>query len=135
MSVKVFYDTNILVYSRSNDLSKKKKADKLLLSGSYIYISTQVINEFTSVATKKLKMPLKEVINNAQCFINAFEICAVDKNTVQRSFEIIDKYKYSTWDSLIIASALIAGCSELYSEDLNDGQVIEGVLKISNPFK
>lgn len=56
------------------------------------------------------------------------------KKTVRQAFDISSKHGFSHWDSLIIASALEAGCTTLYSEDLQNGQVINGKLKIQNPF-
>jgi predicted nucleic acid-binding protein len=64
-----------------------------------------------------------------------FEVIEIDKSLVLEAMEISIRYKYSYWDSLIVAAALGTGCSMLYTEDLHDGQIINGRLKIVNPFK
>lgn len=59
----------------------------------------------------------------------------IDKEAILLSFKITKQYKYSIWDSLIIASALESNCSVLYTEDMQDGQIIDGKLTIVNPFE
>jgi predicted nucleic acid-binding protein len=51
-----------------------------------------------------------------------------------KAFRISKRYQFSFWDRIIVASALAAKCSILYTEDLQDGQIIDGILRISNPF-
>lgn len=67
--------------------------------------------------------------------MNKFEMTLISSKTIERALSIFVTYRYSYWDSLIIASALEANCSILYTEDLQDGQIVEGKLKIINPFK
>jgi len=61
-------------------------------------------------------------------------VASISKNTVLQSFEIKNRYSFSYWDSLILSSALENGCEVIYSEDMHDGQLIDGVLRIVNPF-
>jgi len=70
-----------------------------------------------------------------QKFVYIFGFSLVNKGTIESSFELKNKYGYSIWDSLIIASALENNCSILYTEDMKNGQVIENRLKIINPFE
>ncbi len=136
MTDKIFIDSNILIYSIDDgEPLKQEIADSIIerLSENGGIISTQVLQEFFNVATKKLKLPkafVKEVIERlADCFI-------VHQNSVQdilHAIEISIKTQFSFWDSLIIAAAISENCIELYSEDLNDGQIVENVL-IRNPL-
>ena len=136
MTDKIFIDSNILIYSIDDgEPLKQEIADSIIerLSENGGIISTQVLQEFFNVATKKLKLPkafVKEVIERlADCFI-------VHQNSVQdilHAIEISIKTQFSFWDSLIIAAAISENCIELYSEDLNDGQIVENLL-IRNPL-
>jgi predicted nucleic acid-binding protein len=68
-------------------------------------------------------------------FWRRFEVALLRKSSVDKALSVANQYKYSYWDSLIIASALENKCKILYTEDMQDGQIIEGKLKIENPFK
>jgi predicted nucleic acid-binding protein len=61
-------------------------------------------------------------------------VASVSKNTVLQSFEIKNRYRFSYWDSLVLSSALENGCNIIYSEDMQDNQLIDEVLRIVNPF-
>lgn len=130
---EVFFDTNIVLYLLSGDNVKADRAEELLAIGGII--SVQVLNEFTSVALKKLRMSWPE-IRDVLAQVRA--VCPVEGlslDTHDRAVQVAERYGLSFYDALIVAAALIAGCSTLYSEDLQDGQVIERQLTISNPFK
>jgi len=132
-----FVDTNIFAYAHlDNDLEKYEKANFLFentLSGKKIIISVQVVNEFYSVMSK-YKFSHNQIVG----FIKDISVFANIKNlsfnTVKRAFYIKEKYLYSWWDSLVLASALENGCEIVYSEDMQHGQIIENGLKIVNPF-
>jgi predicted nucleic acid-binding protein len=130
---KPFFNTNILLYLLSEDSEKADKAEELLGAGGVI--SVQVLNEFTSVATRKLSMPIadvREVLNTVR------EICRVDSLTVEvhdRGLDIADRYRFSLYDSMVAASALLGECPTLYSEDLQHLQRIDDQLTIINPFE
>ncbi len=99
-----------------------------------IVISIQVVNEVYNVLTKKIlinKALAREIVYK---FGEYFKVISIDFSLTQRAIEINMRYNYSFWDSLIIASALVSGCDTLYTEDMHHGQVIEGKLKIVNPF-
>jgi predicted nucleic acid-binding protein len=139
MSAKYFLDTNILVYSFSKkDTVKRKKAINLLdnaLKQNQGCISFQVIQEFLNVALKKFAVPLS--YKDCQEFLlSALEPLCEIHSSVQlyyKTLDISDKWRFSLYDSMIIAAALQAGCGVLYSEDLQHGQKIQD-LKIINPF-
>ena len=132
MSVKPFFDTNVLLYTLQAEDKRSEAARRLLADGGVI--SVQSLNEFVSVARRKLGMRWAE-IHEA---ITAFEsLCpsphAITMKVHTKALQIAERYGYRIFDSLILATALEAACSTLYSEDLQDGQVIEG-LTIRNPF-
>lgn len=135
MKGKNFVDTNVLIYYVSNDILKKDITKDLLINSDEIVISSQVITEFIAVTNKKNILQYPNSVNYAIEFMDIFEFAVIRKETVKLSFDVMNRYRYSTWDSLIIASALENNCSILYTEDMKDGQVIEGNLKIVNPFK
>ncbi len=139
MNAKFFLDTNIFVYSF--DLSQpKKKEQALALIGEALtteqgLISTQVIQEFLNVATRKFTIPLKEEDCITYLRKVLYPLCQEfpDLPLYEASLEIQKNTLYSFYDSLILAAALRAGCEILFSEDLQAGQRIGG-LKIVNPF-
>lgn len=139
MSDRYFLDTNIIVYVyESEDLNKQKIAKELIIKGvsnNTASISYQVIQEFVNVATKKFKSPIKW--SDCQLFIDRSLALIWDvnpnKELIYSAINIAERWKYSFYDSLIIAAALEAGCSTLYSEDLQHKQKIYSV-QIINPF-
>ncbi|MDR1298272.1 MAG: PIN domain-containing protein [Deltaproteobacteria bacterium] len=136
MSVdKAFVDTNLFVYLYSDKDIFKKELVRKEINNFKRFISTQVLNEFCNVCTKKLKLPLI-TIYKAIIEIRSFcEILIIDHLTVMAALRFHEKYKYSYYDCLMIASALETDCKYLLSEDLADGQEIEGRLTIKNIFK
>ncbi len=131
----VFFDTNILVYLYTQSEPEKKDAI-IKLIGLYksLFISTQVINEFINVMLKKHQASYEQVMAALQKEILVqFNLLTVTQVTIHKALTIGDRYKYSYYDSLIIAAALECDASELYSEDMHDGHTIES-LQITNPF-
>jgi predicted nucleic acid-binding protein len=127
-----FFDTSVLLYLLSNDAEKADRVEQLLDERGTI--SVQVLNEFAVVALRKLKMPLndvREVLNTIRA------VCTVEPVTVathDRGLAISERYGFSLYDSVMVASALIVGGKVLYAEDLQHGQVIDAQLRIVNPF-
>ena len=135
MSDSFFVDTNILIYAVCENFIKCDIGRQLLIDkANHIMISSQVINEFIAVSLKKNFLPREEVFAYANGFMEIFDFVLITKKDIKRAMNIKIRYKFSYWDSLIIASALESKCSILYTEDMQDGQVIEGRLKIVNPF-
>ena len=137
MAGKVFFDTNILVYAQDAGQPRKQKLSRALLTealaAGQTVISTQVLQEFYVAATRKLGVePLA-----AKAVLKTFAACEVIPVTPELIQEAIDcsiLSQLSFWDALIVATAHAAGCTTLYSEDLNPGQSILGV-KVVNPFQ
>jgi predicted nucleic acid-binding protein len=134
MHAKIFVDTNILVYafSKSKDGKQKKAID--LLDNAHLTISTQVIREFINVGINKHGQPLNEIMGDVTNIASVADIVNEDMETIEKAVEVHNKYQYRFYDCLILAAALKAGCDILLSEDMQNGQVIEGTLKIVNPF-
>jgi predicted nucleic acid-binding protein len=133
MSVKPFFDTNILVYAFSQDDPRSEVARILLITGGII--SVQVLNELTSILRRKLNLSCEDV---SEALVAVRTLCpsigSLTVDTHDVALKIAERYGYRIYDSLIIAAALAAKTVTLYSEDMNDGQVIEDVLTIKNPF-
>ena len=139
MKDKIFLDTNIFIYSfDKNDFDKMNRAQSIIqraLESNQGFISTQVIQEFINVATKKFVTPMK--IKDIKIYIHEvlFPLCNVfpSFDLLEKALEIHERYKYSYYDSMIISAAIFSGANILLSEDLKENQKIEGVT-ILNPF-
>jgi len=130
---KSFFDTNVVLYLLSSDVRKADRAEALIANGGVV--SVQVLNEFVSVATRKLRMELPEV---QEVLKEVRAVCAVESLSIEihdRAMHISKRFGYSIYDASIVAAALLAGCETLYSEEMQHGQVIDRALTICNPFR
>lgn len=134
MKDKIFIDTNLWIYSYSEGDKNKQCKEMLDKYFENVNISTQVLGEIFSVLTKKSIKTKKEAQQIIADLTASFTVAEVLTATVNKAIDISIKYHYSYWDSLIIASALERNCSVLYTEDMQDGQVIDDKLRIVNPF-
>ena len=132
MTARFFADTNVVVYTLDADLNKRRAA--LSVMRTHPVISVQVINEFISVAIGKMKLHRSTANRLARILMKRCEVVGMSVETVSLAINLGERYQLSHWDSLIVASALDAGCDTLYSEDMQDGQVFEDRLKVNNPF-
>lgn len=140
MKDKVFIDTNIFVYAfldseKNQEHAKHLKAVDFLQqfhSSSEVIISTQVLSEYYSALLKN-KISDNEIQDSVQQLGGVIVVAPLSKQTVFSSFVIRNRYQYSYWDSLILASALEHDCAVLYSEDMQHEQKIDN-LTIINPF-
>lgn len=134
MNDKVFLDTNIIIYSYSSTEPNKETISRQLISDSNSYISTQVLTELCNTITRKLKFDYKIALKAVnECCANNILITNT-KDIIAEATKIATRYGFSFYDSLIISSALSAGCKKLYSEDMQHNQLIEKKLVIVNPF-
>jgi len=137
MPDRIFLDTNILLYAKIDDGSDKhSKCHGLLttiLVGSEIVVSTQVLNEYY-VNANKMTIPPAEIQSTIFQFISDFEVIPLTKELVPETFHILNRYKFSYWDSNIVSAALQGDCDVLYTEDLQEGQIINNRLRIINPM-
>ncbi len=127
-----FFDTNVLLYLLSADAAKADRVEEALAAGGTI--SVQVLNEFTSVALRKLGMKVSQVREALEPITEICEVMPLTTQIHQRGLQVAERYRFSFYDALIVAAALESGSTTLYSEDLQDGQVIDRVLAVKNPF-
>jgi predicted nucleic acid-binding protein len=141
MSVELaFLDTNVLVYCFDSSAPKKQQrarelVEDALRDGSAV-ISTQVVQEFLNLATRRFACSFTGDDLRAYFDSVLAPLCSVypDAALFRLALEVRDETGYSFYDSLIVAGALRAVCTRLYSEDLQDGREIRG-LRIENPFQ
>lgn len=129
---KSFFDTNVLLYLLSEDIRKANRAEAIIATGGII--SVQVLNEFASVAYRKLKMSYIEIHDVLRTVRAVCQVKSITVDTHELGLNIAERFGFSLYDSLIISSALQSDCTVLYSEDMQHGQKIDGQLVISNPF-
>ena len=133
MPGKAFLDTNVLIYAVTQSDARAARAEELLIAGGVV--SVQILNEFAAVARRKLQMPWAEVGEAVEAFL---VLCPspipVTLEIHEAARAIAEKLGCNIYDALVVAAALDAGCTTLYSEDFQDGQVIEGQLTVRNPF-
>ena len=134
MNDKGFFDTNVLVYIVGHEDERTALAEALVAGGGVV--SVQVLNELAAVAWRKLGLTWEEV-GEALAAIRVLCPSPVPLTIEihEAGLRIAAQYQFHIYDALVAAAALEAGCTTLYSEDLQDGQVIDGCLTICNPFK
>jgi predicted nucleic acid-binding protein len=132
MTAKSFVDTNVVLYTIGKDVRKADIARKLV--GARPAISTQVVNESISVCLRKLSFTREKAYAFGRTLMDQTEVLPLDEATLDRAATVANRYQLSHWDALIVASALLAGCDTLYSEDLQHGQVFDEQLTVVNPF-
>jgi predicted nucleic acid-binding protein len=135
MPAEVFLDTNILVYSFDADSPAKQRKAKELLAGSGWFVSWQVIQEFSSVALHRFKVPLVPEDLSDYFTLKLWPRCRILPSEVilTKALAIHSRYGFLYYDSLVVASAVAGGAKTLFSEDLQHGQSIDS-LSIQNPF-
>ena len=135
MSDRVFLDTNIIIYLYSEDEDEKRDVAYQFVNNTSCVTSIQVMNEASNVWFKKYALDKPEIekyLDEIESISE--EVLLVQRKTINRALEIKEQYGYSFYDCLMLASAIEANCGMILTEDMNDGQVIDGVLQIVNPF-
>ncbi|MBE0593812.1 MAG: PIN domain-containing protein [Gemmatimonadales bacterium] len=131
-SDRIFLDTNVVVYLLADDPTKAARAETLLTARPCI--STQVVNEFINVCTRKLKLTRTAAHEGARALMAHCEVVPINAATVEHAIRLGERYGFSHWDALIVAAAQGAGCATLFSEDMQHDQSLDG-LRIRNPFR
>lgn len=126
-------DINILMYLYESTDERKKSISESLLSETP-FVSAQVVSEFLNVTKRLLKLPKYEILEKCNKTLAFCEIIPVNHKTLESALSLIKRYDFQLFDSIIIASALAANCSILYSEDLQHKQLVDNRLTIINPF-
>lgn len=136
MATRSFIDTNILVYAEASDAPEKQKAALALLKQLYKeasgVLSTQVLQEYCNVALKKLKLSPQYIRAQLNLY-EQFEVIQVTSTIIRVGLDLHQTRSIAFYDAIVLASAQIAGCSLVISEDMNSGEKIDGI-RIVNPF-
>ena len=136
MATRSFIDTSVLVYAEASDAPLKQRAALALLKGLYEeglgVLSTQVLQEYCNVALNKLKLPAQYVRSQLDLY-EQFEVVQVTPAIIHAGLDIHQTRNVSFFDAIVLASAHAAGCDVIWTEDMNAGDVINGV-SIANPF-
>jgi predicted nucleic acid-binding protein len=134
---RTFLDTNVFVYADDKNAGHKteiarERIQEVFAAASGV-VSTQVLQEFFVVATKKLGVPL-EVARRKVELISHLEVVSMRLEIILAAIDLQRLHSISFWDALIVRCAVAANCAVLLSEDLSHGQIIDGV-RIENPFR
>lgn len=134
MPAKAFFDTNVLIYALAEADPRSQRAEALLADGGTV--SVQILNEFVSVTRRKMRLSWKEVTDALDAIrVLCGSPLSITTELHEAALRIAQRHRYEIYDALVAAAALQAGCTVLYSEDLQDGQVLNRQLHIRNPFK
>lgn len=128
-----FFDTNILIYLASGDASKADRAEATIAGGGSI--SVQVLNELANVARRKMQMSWDDAHTFLNMLRGVLTVHPITVETHEAGLRLAERYGLSIYDSMIVASALGAGCDTLWSEDMEHGMKLDEGLRIANPFR
>jgi predicted nucleic acid-binding protein len=128
-----FFDTNVLLYIASSDAGKAERAEAAVATGGAI--SVQVLNEIAHVARRKMKLTWPETRALLTTLGGLLTVHPITVKTHEQGLLLAERYGLSTFDAMIVASALLADCDTLLSEDMQHGLIISARLRIVNPFQ
>lgn len=131
--VNSFIDSNIILYLLDKDNSKKEIAEKIMAGSPFL--NAQVLVEVGNVCKRKFSYSKIDVLNIWSDLINDSIFVNIEETTMKYAIELIKRYDFQLFDSIIVASALESNCALLFSEDMQHGMVVEERLTIINPFK
>ena len=136
MATRSFIDTNVLVYAEASDAPLKQRAALTLLKGLYEdglgVLSTQVLQEYCNVALKKLRLSAQHVRAQLDLY-EQFDVVLVTPAIIRDGLDLHQTRSVAFFDAIVLASAHASGCNVIWTEDMNAGEVING-LRIVNPF-
>ncbi|NDY56991.1 PIN domain-containing protein [Desulfovibrio sulfodismutans] len=133
MAGRRFLDTNVLVYAYSSTEPDKRDVAVALL-GQEVVTSSQVLGEFVWVMHRKFGVPNDVLSDIVVGMGEVFEIVEVGTAAVRKALRLCSDHGLPYWDGVVAASALLAGCGELLTEDFQNGRLFEDRLRIINPF-
>jgi predicted nucleic acid-binding protein len=128
-----FFDTNVLIYLASSDAVKADRAEAIIGSGGAI--SVQILNELANVARRKMRMSWQDTHAFLSLLRGLLTVHSFAVETHETGLALAERYNLSIYDAMIAASALDADCDRLWSEDMQHGMVLDGRLRIVNPFR
>jgi len=135
MPDRAFLDTNVLVYLHSKDDDRKRDAAQNLLNEYKCITSLQAFNEISNVWFRKFNLDstkIEEHLDNIELVCD--DILSINRATINSALTLKDRYGFSYYDSLMLASALEGDCNIIFTEDMSDRQIINNTLTIKNPF-
>ena len=133
MTIKVALDSNVLVYAHElDDPQKQQRAVDLL--DDYPIVSSQVVSEYLNVLRRKLPGAKDATLHTAWLILSKTQLVMVGLDTILLAKRLTRRYQFQLFDSIIVASAIQSGCNILYSEDMQDGMLVEDSFSIVNPF-
>ena len=130
-ATSAFFDTNVLLYFASTNADKADRSDAVLRDGGVV--SVQVLNEFAAVARRKYALPWPSIRAVLAAVRSTCNVVPLAIETHELGLALAERYGFNVYDGMIVAAAQLAGCTLLYSEDMHDGLVIDG-LTIRNPY-
>lgn len=128
-----FIDTNVLIYLALGDAVKADRAEAIIRDGGVI--SVQVLNEVANVARRKMRMTWGEILAFLGMLRGLLMVQAMTVETHEMGVGLAERYGVSVYDAMIVAAAVQADCDVLWSEDMQDGMVFGGVVRVVNPFR
>jgi predicted nucleic acid-binding protein len=128
-----FFDTNVVMYLASGDPTKADRTESLIAGGGII--SVQVLNEVANVARRKMRLSWEQTHAFLSTVRALLPVEPLTIETHETGLVLAERYRLSTYDSMIAAAALLADCDTLWSEDLQNGMLIDTRLRIANPFR
>ncbi len=128
-----FLDSNILIYLASGDAAKADRAEQLLRDGGTV--SVQVLNEIANVAVRKMKLSWSDTRDFISRIRDLLTVIPLTEPIHESGLRLAERYQFGVYDGMIVAAALEAGCEVVLSEDLQHGLVVDGRLRIVNPFR
>jgi len=128
-----FFDTNVLIYLASGNTAKADRVEGLIAGGGYI--SVQVLNEIANVTRRKMRWSWIETNEFLGLICGLLAVLPITAEIHRSGLMIAERYGLSIYDSMIAAAALDAGCDTLWSEDMQNGLLIEKAVTVSNPFR
>jgi len=127
-----FLDTNVLIYLLEQDPAKAERAERLIAAGAVV--SVQVLNEIVATARRKRPEQWADTVSFLEELRPLLTIVPLTLDMHVMAVALIGRYGFSPYDATIVAAALLAGCTTLWSEDMQDGLVVERQLTVRNPF-
>jgi predicted nucleic acid-binding protein len=135
MSGRAFIDTNIFIYLYADAERDKQKISRTVVDQAHECVtSTQILNEISNVMIKKWHMPRETVQSVHNDIQQIGTLVYITEDTIRKAVDLHFRHGFSYYDCLMLASALDSDCAVIYTEDMNNGQIIDDRLKIVNPF-
>ena len=127
-----FLDSNVILYLASGQKAKADRAERLVATGGTINV--QVLNEIANVSRRKMGMSWVEARNFLLMIRGLLKVEPITIEIHDAGIDLAERYGLSVYDAMIASAALLAQCDTLFSEDLQDGLLISGQLRVINPF-